>query len=315
MEFFDFNDVVLVPEKCILKTRADANVEARLGNRTFKIPLVIANMPAVLNEETAIELAKKGYFYIMHRFGNFDNVAFAKKMHEMGLYASISFGIGQRFIEEVNKLNELNIIPEYINVEIAHGHADSVREMIAHIRNRLGDGVFIIAGNVATPEGLVALEDWGADAVRVGIGPGFACTTTYKTGFGTRGWHLSAVAKCAKAKRKVLIADGGLKYSGDIAKAIHFGADWVMSGYLVADCKDHDGEQYNGQRTYYGNASFQNTRTKSRVEGRSVQVPISEDTVMDRLREIQEDLESSVSYAGGTKLEHVKKVKHVFLRT
>ena len=124
--------------------------------------------------------------------------------------------------------------PEYITIDIAHGHADSVISMIQHIKKELPD-TFVIAGNVGTPEAVRELENAGADATKVGIGPGKVCITKVKTGFGTGGWQLAALRWCAKAARKPIIADGGIRTHGDIAKSIRFGASMVMIGSLLQD--------------------------------------------------------------------------------
>ncbi|KAK1934745.1 putative GMP reductase [Babesia divergens] len=316
MEAFDFQDIMLVPKKCVLATRADANVTAKLGKRTFKLPLIPANMPSVMNDKIATELAQKGYFYVMHRF-DIDIVAFAGRMHEDGIYISISIGVRDEFYDVINDLKEINIIPDYITIDLAHGHTNAMRDMLAHIRSTLGNDVFVIAGNVATPEAVRDLESWGADATKIGIGPGYVCSTSIRTGFGTRNWQLSAIQACAKAAKKVVIADGGLRTSGDIVKAIHMGADWVMSGYFVAGCTQAPGETQmnNGvmMKRYYGNASSMNKQSNHRVEGTSVIVPC-QGSIFDKLTEIEQDLQSAVSFAGGTRLTDVRDVEHVFVR-
>lgn len=105
--------------------------------------------------------------------------------------------------------------------------------MIQHIKKELPD-TFVIAGNVGTPEAVRELENAGADATKVGIGPGKVCITKVKTGFGTGGWQLAALRWCAKAARKPIIADGGIRTHGDIAKSIRFGASMIMIGSLFA---------------------------------------------------------------------------------
>lgn len=315
MDSYNFEDVMLLPDKCVLKSRKDADTSSQLGKHTFKIPLMPANMPSIIDENIAIELARDGYFYVMHRF-HIDLVEFTRKMKEQHLIASISIGVKEESKEVINKLKAENLVPEYITIDVAHGHSESMREMIEHIRKVFGDETFIIAGNVATPEAVTDLEEWGADATKVGIGPGYVCSTSIRTGFGTRNWQLMAVKNCADVANKVVIADGGLRSSGDIVKCIHFGADWVMSGYFFAGCvqsptetEDKDGVTL---KTYYGNASSRNMRSNSRIEGFSTKVPL-QGTVAERLQEIQEDLQSAISYAGGTKMHDVRDVEHIFV--
>ena len=168
----------------------------------------------------------------MHRFYEAGRIPFIKRMHDQGLIASISVGVKDYEYDFVSQLKA--DAPEYITIDIAHGHADSVISMIQHIKKELPN-TFVIAGNVGTPEAVRELENAGADATKVGIGPGKVCITKVKTGFGTGGWQLAALRWCAKAARKPIIADGGIRTHGDIAKSIRFGASMVMIGSLLQD--------------------------------------------------------------------------------
>src|SRR6218665_359408 len=165
MEIFDYDNVLLLPRKCRVRSRSECDTSVRLGERSFRIPVVPANMKTVVDEKICAWMAQNGYFYVMHRF-DLDNVRFVRDMQARGCYASISLGVQP------------------------HGHADSVQEMINRIKTRL-PRAFVIAGNVATPEAVIDLENWGADATKVGVGPGKVCITRLKTGFGTGGWQLS----------------------------------------------------------------------------------------------------------------------------
>lgn len=130
----------------------------------------------------------------------------------------------------------------------------------------------MIAGNVGTPEGVRELENAGADATKVGIGPGRVCITKIKTGFGTGGWQLSALNLCNKAARKPIIADGGLRTHGDIAKSIRFGATMVMIGSLFAAHEESPGEtvELDGKKykEYFGSASEYQKGEHKNVEGK-----------------------------------------------
>ena len=162
-------------------------------------------------------------------------------MQQNNLFASISVGVKKSEFDFIEQLSNENLTPEYITIDIAHGHSDSVINMIKHIKTNLPNS-FVIAGNVGTPEGVRELENAGADATKVGIGPGRVCITKIKTGFGTGGWQLSALNLCSKAARKPIIADGGLRTHGDIAKSIRFGASMVMIGSLFAAHEESPGE-------------------------------------------------------------------------
>jgi GMP reductase len=250
----------------------------------------------------------------MHRF-DLDNVAFARRMREQGLYVSLSSGVKPHDFEVIDRLAAEGVGADYITIDIAHGHADSVRRTIEHIKTRLPQ-TFVIAGNVATPEAVIDLENWGADATKVGVGPGKVCITKMKTGFGTGGWQLSALKWCARVASKPIIADGGIRHHGDIAKSVRFGASMVMIGSLFAGHEESPGAtvEVDGRlyKEYYGSASDFNKGEYKHVEGKRILEPIK-GRLADTLREMREDLQSSISYAGGRQLADLKKVNYVIL--
>lgn len=315
MRVFDYEDVQLVPNKCIINSRSEADTTTKLGNYTFKIPVVPANMATVINEELSIWLAKHGYFYVMHRFEPETRLPFIQKMHAQKLIASISVGVKAEEFDFISQLAGQKLTPEFITIDIAHGHANSVIAMIQHIKKLLPTA-FVIAGNVGTPEAVRELENAGADATKVGIGPGKACITKLKTGFGTGGWQLAAIRWCAKAASKPIIADGGIRTNGDIAKSVRFGATMVMIGSLMAGHQESpgnlitiDGKNY---KQYYGSASETQKGQHKNVEGRQMLVPYR-GHIKDTLEEIHQDLQSSISYAGGRSLDAIRKVDYVIL--
>lgn len=316
MPVFDYEDIQLVPNKCIVKSRSEIDTRIKFGPMTFNIPVVPANMQTVIDEKLAVWLAQNGYFYIMHRFDEDERLPFVKRMHDQGLFASISVGVKPKEHELIDELAAQNLVPEYITIDIAHGHSDTVIEMIKHIKQAM-PGVFVIAGNVGTPEGVRELENAGADATKVGIGPGKACITKLKTGFGTGGWQLAAVRLCAKAASKPIIADGGIRNNGDIAKSIRFGASMVMIGSMFAGHEETPGEvvEQDGQKykVYYGSASQYQKGQYKNVEGKKLLVPYR-GHISDTLREMQEDLQSSISYAGGKELMSLRKVDYVIVK-
>jgi len=239
MEIFDYDNVLLLPRKCRVESRSECDASVELGGRSFRLPVVPANMKTVVDESICLWLAKNGYFYVMHRF-DLDNVAFTRRMKEAGVFASISLGVKPADYRTVDQLVAEGLAPEYVTIDIAHGHADSVKNMIAYLKQKLPQ-TFVIAGNVGTPEAVIDLENWGADATKVGIGPGKVCITKLKTGFGTGGWQLSALKWCARVATKPIIADGGIRDHGDIAKSIRFGATMVMIGSLFAGHEESPG--------------------------------------------------------------------------
>ncbi|AQW20822.1 guanosine monophosphate reductase [Lentilactobacillus curieae] len=316
MEVFDYEDIQLVPAKCIIKSRKDADTSVKFGPKTFKVPVVPANMETVMNKELAIWMAQNDYFYIMHRFQPETRTDFVKELHSLGLYASISVGIKDSEYDFIDELVKEDAKPEYITIDVAHGHSDFVINMIHYIKEKLPE-TFLIAGNLGTPEAVREIENAGADATKIGIGPGKACITKLKTGFGTGGWQLAALRLCSKAAKKPMIADGGIRFNGDIAKSVRFGASMVMIGSLLAGHEETpgnlisiDGKKY---KQYWGSASERQKGAYRNVEGRQMLVPYR-GHLEDTLIEMQEDLQSSISYAGGKELSDIRTVDYVVVK-
>ena len=290
MKVFDYEDVQLIPNKCIVNSRSECDTTVTLGKHSFKMPVVPANMQTIIDETIAETLAENGYFYIMHRFDEEARVPFIKKMQQKGLITSISVGVKEGEYAFVETLAREGLVPDYVTIDIAH---------------------------VGTPEAVRELENAGADATKVGIGPGKVCITKIKTGFGTGGWQLAALRWCAKAARKPIIADGGIRTHGDIAKSVRFGATMVMIGSLFAgheespgETKVEDGVVY---KEYFGSASEFQKGEKKNVEGKKIWLR-HKGKLADTLVEMQQDLQSSISYAGGRDLEAIRKVDYVIVK-
>ncbi|ODJ58557.1 GMP reductase [Brochothrix thermosphacta] len=313
---FDYEDIQLIPAKCIVDSRAECDTSVTLGKHTFKLPVVPANMQTIIDETIAEKLAKDGYFYIMHRFEPQKRADFIAQMHEKSLIASISIGVKEEEYPFVEELAAQNLVPEYITIDIAHSHSNAVINMIKHLKKHLPDS-FVIAGNVGTPEAVRELENAGADATKVGIGPGKVCITKIKTGFGTGGWQLAALRWCAKAASKPIIADGGIRTNGDIAKSVRFGASMVMIGSLFAGHEESPGTtiEIAGKfyKEYFGSASEFQKGEKKNVEGKKMHVE-NKGSLNDTLVEMQQDLQSAISYSGGKKLDAIRNVDYVVVK-
>lgn len=315
MKTFDYDTVRLLPKKSILKSRRDADTSVQLGQHTFRIPVMPANMETVIDQNLAEWLSARGYFYVMHRFNPNQRFDFVQSMQKKGLIASISLGITEDEYQLIDLFNSKNITPEYITIDVAHGHSDYVFQMVAYIKEKLPE-TFLIVGNMGTPEAIVEAEAAGADATKVGIGPGKACITKDKTGFGTNGWQLAALSQCAQVATKPIIADGGIRHHGDIAKSIRFGATMVMIGSMFAGHDETPGEiiEKNGKayKAYYGSASARQKGNEHNVEGQSLLVEYR-GPLEKTLKAMEEDLSSAISYAGGKSLTSLKTVDYVVL--
>lgn len=303
---FDYSDINLVPRKCIVNSRSECDTSVTLGKHTFKIPVIPANMECVINPDLAIKMAKEGYFYIMHRFmSDDDTIHFIKYMSDNKLITSISLGVNEdsyNFIESI--VNERLYI-DYITVDIAHGHSNKMERMIKFLKKKIPN-TFIIAGNITSEEAVYDLEIWGADALKVGIGPGSACTTYPSTGFGSRNCQASIVYECSQISNLPIIADGGISNPGDISKALVLGASMVMVGGMLSGFSDSPGdivEKENGlYKQYWGSASSYQSGKNSRIEGKLNLIPLKDRSIFDELKYIEECIQSSISYAGGKDL-------------
>jgi hypothetical protein len=136
MEIFDYENILLLPRKCRVESRSECDASTELGGRRFRMPVVPANMKTVVDESICVWLAQNGYFYVMHRF-DLDNVKFVQTMKAKGLYASISLGVKKADYGTVDQLLALGLMPDYVTIDIAHGHADSVKNMIGYLKKKM----------------------------------------------------------------------------------------------------------------------------------------------------------------------------------
>lgn len=313
---FDYEDIQLIPAKCIVNSRSECDTSVTLGGHRFRLPVVPANMQTIIDEKIARYLAEQQYFYIMHRFQPETRIDFIRSMQADGLIASISVGVKEEEYRFIEQLVSEKLVPEFITIDIAHGHSNAVIRMLQFIKEKLPQS-FVIAGNVGTPEAVRELENAGADATKVGIGPGKVCITKIKTGFGTGGWQLAALRWCAKAASKPIIADGGIRTHGDIAKSIRFGATMVMIGSLFAGHEESPGETIERDgvlyKEYFGSASEFQKGEKRNVEGKKMHVEYR-GKLQDTLTEMEQDLQSSISYAGGNTVMAIRNVDYVIVK-
>jgi len=327
--YYSYQDVFLKPRYSEFHSRSEADVSVKLGNKTFKVPVMPANMKCTIDVDKAKYMSENNYFYVMHRFNsdhssapNTDNKKFIEMANrESFKNISISLGVKDEDKELIGYCVKQNLAIDYITIDIAHAHSIRMKEMLEFLHSVYKKGLyerpFIIAGNVASPAAVVDLENWGADATKVGIAAGKACRTFNETGFGVP--MFSIILECAAVARKPIIADGGISECGDIAKALRAGGTMVMAGGMFACSSDSPAEtiyknfstgevkddfitpviKRKEYKRYFGSASQFNTNSDKHVEGTLVELECDGVTYENKLRYIQGHLQSSVSYAGG----------------
>ena len=306
-----YDDIYLVPNYSELESRKLADTTVVFGNSRFDLPIIPSNMMSVINEEWASWLSDNHYFYVMHRF-NGCTLPFVRNANEKNWDTiSISTGVNDDSYKELEQIKNDNLLVDYITIDVAHGHHIKVKQMIEFIKNYFPN-VFLIAGNTSTVEATLELESWGADATKCLIGTGSACSTKYQTGFHVPSF--SCILDCSHYAKKPIIADGGARHYGDIAKALVAGATMVMSGGMFAACKDSPAPEIDGKKCYFGNASAKAKGKNIHVEGFDLQIENANVSLEERLIEIKQALQSSISYAGGNDLSSLTKVNYVTIK-
>lgn len=237
-----FDDVLLMPGYSDF-SRSEINLSTKLTRQiTVKTPLVSAPMDTVTGAELAIALAQQGGIGILHRNLTIeDQAAQVKQVHDAGHVVGAAIGTSAGFEERAAALVAAQV--DVLVVDSAHGFAKNIIETVKFLKQTYPQ-LQVIAGNVATYDGAKALIEVGADAIRVGMGPGSICTTRIVSGMGVP--QLTAIIETARAGREAgvpIIADGGIKHSGDIVKALAAGASTVMMGSFFASAHESPGEK------------------------------------------------------------------------
>ncbi len=308
-----FDDVLLVPKKSEVKSRRDPRLQSQITKKySFETPIISANMDTVTEAPMAIAMHQMGALGILHRFMSItEQAAEVAKVKAAGVpYIAASIGVGDDIEDRTAAL--LNAGVKIITIDIAHGHSVMMIDTVKWLKDKAPD-IQIIAGNVATPEATAELIAAGADAIKVGIGPGSMCTTRIITGCGMP--QLTAIALCSEAASESqipIIADGGVKTSGDIVKAFAAGASSIMLGSMLAGVIETPGEIKNGRKQYRGMASkAAQVSWRGGVpegmapEGESTSVWIK-GHAKDVLSEICGGIRSGMSYLNATSINEIK---------
>ena len=256
-----FDDVLLVPRISDVISRSEISTTSSLSEEfRFGLPIISSPMDTVTGFEMALTMEASGGFGIVHRYNTISQqVSIVQSFRAKGgNFIGAAVGVSGDYIERARSLVKAGT--NVLCVDIAHGHHALMRYALQTLRRTLGHDIHIMAGNVATLDGFNALSDWGASSVRVGIGGGSICSTRIQTGHGVPTFQ--SIMDCAKSDRDaIMIADGGIRNSGDIVKALAAGADFVMLGSLLAGATESPGDiiKKNGEswKQYRGMASVE----------------------------------------------------------
>jgi len=247
-----FDDVTLVPQYSSVLPSETVTVTKLAHNLDLKIPLMSSAMDTVTESKMAIAISKSGGMGIIHRNLSIEEqVREVKKVKKNNCLVGAAIGVSPKDLERAKELSKVNT--DLIVIDTAHGHTQKVLEMIRKIKKKLKTCTLCV-GNIATAKAAKFLADSGADIVKVGIGPGSICTTRLVAGIGVP--QLSAVIQVKKALKNYktkIISDGGIKFSGDIAKAIAAGADAVMIGSLFSGTTESPGKIFKHKAKLFKN--------------------------------------------------------------
>jgi IMP dehydrogenase len=305
-EHIGFDDILLIPQHSEIESRKDVSLETSIGRGIVSIglrtPIIAAPMDTVCEYKMASTIRKAGGLGIIHRYMTVQEQAGEVKMAKaLGGPAGGSVGARDRFLEDAISLVEAGAI--LILIDVANGHSEYAINAVKNLRKFFGNHLHIMAGNVSTWDGYARLADAGADSVRVGIGGGSACTTRIVSGHGVP--TLSSILDIRERVRyddgPSIIADGGIRNSGDAAKALAAGAQALMIGRLLAGTEESPGEIINNRKVFRGMASREAQEdgrgSVSGVEGISTTVPFT-GSVNTIINDFNAGLRSALSYTG-----------------
>ena len=305
-----YDDVLLVPQYSDIRSRKEVDISTNLGEDIkLELPLVASPMDTVSGETMAKALDKAGTMAIIHRYNTIeDQVGLVCSVTKDGGRVGAAVGITGDFLERAEALVKYGV--SFLCVDVAHGHHVMVKEAIEALKKTVD--IHIMAGNIATRQAYIDLSSWGADSVRCNVGGGSTCTTRVQTGHGVPGLH--TLHECSrlegfwmsKNKRAKIIADGGIRNSGDIVKALAAGADLVMVGSLLAGTTEAPGaivessaggeyKEFRGMASK--KAQFEWRGKAGSYEGVSTMIPYKGD-VGFVLEDLEKGIRSGLSYSG-----------------
>lgn len=300
-----FDDILLEPQQSKIHSRKDINLTMSAGGLTLNLPVIAAPMDTVCGDEMALTLAQAGGLGVIHRHQQlWDQIKMIKKVKSNWYHVFGSIGINDNYIADIKKI--LDAGADGICIDIANGHNYRAVEAVKNIKSYFN--THIMVGNVSTPEGFLELAEAGANSIRVGIGGGSMCTTRIVTGHGLP--TLQSIIDIEKYRFNqnidcAIIADGGIRTSGDMIKAFAAGADFVMVGSMLAGTTESPGEIINNKKIFRGMASKsaqEDTRGYiSVIEGAETMINYK-GSVKTIIENISGGLRSGCSYSGVSNL-------------
>ena len=295
-----FDDVLIVPQYSDIASRTTIDISTQIAGILMKVPIISANMDSVTEATMATAMHLAGGLGILHRYMTQERMI--EQIRTMSSPCIPSIGVQEEDKKKVKAYLDNGIFA--ICIDVAHGDSKRSLKMVEWCK---GQKLKVIAGNVCTSGACRRMLASGADIIKVGIGPGSLCTTRLVTGHGYP--QFSAIMECVQVVKgnARIIADGGIRNSGDIVKALAAGADAVMIGNLFAGCLETPGTIKNGQKIYRGMASVSAQMNRDgRVhnfcpEGESMEVPVK-GNVAEIMEELAGGIRSGLSYSGALSL-------------
>ena len=314
-EALSYNDVLLVPKYSDIDSRSQVDISNAMDEYIrLSLPVIASPMDTIAESEMALAMSSAGGLAIIHRYNTVqDQASIVAKVLFSDEDARVGAAIGMTdFLERAYAMASVGA--QILCIDVAHGHHAMMERCIKTLKDKYTDGLHIMAGNVATLEGFEALASWGADSIRVGIGGGSICSTRLVTGHGIPTFQSILDCRDTTYGDVKIIADGGIKTTGDMVKAYAAGADFVMIGSMLAGTEESPGETLRSSsgkkyKIYRGMASEEAQKDwrgeTSTPEGVSTTIPFR-GSVRPILQNIAGGIRSGLSYSGARSLRELR---------